>query len=117
MPIEDSITISSEAVEAVQAILSEKKLDNHALRLYVAGSGCSGTQFGMALDDKVHSNDTAFKLEGIKIIVDSQSLIQMEGASINYVNDPQKGVGFVINAPQPVQNSCSSCSSGSSCGY
>ncbi len=103
---ENIITISSDAAKAVQGILTEKKLDNHALRVYVAGSSCSGTQFGIALDDKVNSNDTTIEMEGVKILVDSQSLEYMQGASIDYVNDPKQGAGFVINAPNLAQNSC-----------
>ena len=115
---EEVITISTEAAQAVQDILSEKKMDNgHGLRIYVAGSSCSGVQFGMALDDNISDTDTIVEMEGVKIIVDHQSLDYARGASVEYVNDPQKGSGFVINAPQTENNSCGGCSSASdTCG-
>ena len=115
---EQVITISAEAVQAVQDIMNEKKMDNHGLRIYVAGSSCSGVQFGMALDDNIQDTDTTIEADGVKIIVDHQSLDYARGANIEFVNDPQKGTGFIINAPQ-THNSCGGGSCGSeanSCG-
>ena len=123
---ENLVTISNEAAQAVQDILTEKNLEKHALRIYVSGSSCcGGTQFGMALDDKINQNDTAIEAKGVKIIIDPQSLGYMQGATIDFVNDSQKGNGFVINAPQQEQSSCgggshvhdenSSCGSGNGC--
>ena len=121
-----AITISPEAAQAVQNIITEKEMIGHALRIYVAGSGCSGVQFGMALDDKITETDTAFEIEGVKIVVDHQSLAYADGASIEFVSDPEKGTGFVISNPN-AQAGCgcgdnegaeaSSCGSGvGSCG-
>ena len=114
---EQVITISAEAAQAVQDILSEKNMDGHGLRIYVSGSSCSGVQFGMALDNDIKETDTTVEMEGVKIIIDHQSLDYARGASIEFVNDPKKGTGFVINAPQNEQNSCGGCSSATdSCG-
>mgnify|MGYP001079042744 CR=1 FL=1 len=103
---EKVVSISPEAAKAVQDIITEKKLVNHALRIYVAGSSCSGVQFGMALDDKSLEGDTSIETEGVKIVVDPQSMDYLYGGSIEFVNDPQKGTGFVINAPQANTGNC-----------
>ena len=121
---EQVITISTEAAQAMQDIMSEKNMDKHSLRIYVAGSSCSGVQFGMALDDNIQDTDTTIETEGVKIIVDYQSLDYARGANIEFVDDPLKGTGFVINAPQ-AQNSCggscgsetNSCGGDSDCGH
>ena len=105
-----AITISAEAAQAVQNIIKDKKMDGHALRIYVSGSGCSGVQFGMALDDKINETDTAVEMEGIKIVVDNQSLPYADGVSIEFVDDPEKGTGFMINNP----NASAGCGCGSS---
>ncbi len=107
-------TISTEAAQAVQGILTEKKMDQHALRIYVAGSGCSGMQFGMALDDKISDTDTTVEMEGIKIVVDNQSIEFMQDASIEWIDDPEKGSGFVVNAPLAQQSGGCGCGSSSS---
>jgi iron-sulfur cluster insertion protein len=111
---ENIIEISPEAAQAVQKIMDEKNL--HLLRVYVAGSSCHGAQFGIALDDHILETDTLAESENIKIIIDRQSLDYLRGAQIEYIDDPQKGTGFVIHAPQNA-NSCSGCGSGgNSCG-
>ena len=114
---EELITISPEAAQAVQDIITEKNMGEQALRIYVSGNSCSGVQFGMALDNNIKDTDTAIEMEGVKIIVDHQSLDYIRGASIEFMNDPQKGTGFVINAPQTEQG-CSGCGSAesNSCG-
>lgn len=112
---EQIFTISPEAAQAVLGIITEKKMDGHALRIYVSGGGCSGMQFGMALDDKFSDTDTTIEMEGVKIVVDHQSIEFMQDASIEWVDDPQKGAGFVVNAPNAQQQGgfCS-CGSGAS---
>ena len=60
----NTITLSTAAAQAVKNILAEKNLEGYALRVYVAGGGCGGTQFGMALDDNVRDIDTTFESEG-----------------------------------------------------
>ncbi len=117
---EEVLSISPQAIQAVQDIMTEKKLDNHALRIYVAGSSCSGVQFGMALDDNISDTDTTIEAAGLKIVVDHQSVEYARGATIEYVSDPEKGTGFVISNPN-AQGGCGcgsneSKSEGASCG-
>ncbi|MCF6278342.1 MAG: iron-sulfur cluster assembly accessory protein, partial [Anaerolineales bacterium] len=93
-----------------------KGMRGHALRIYVAGSSCCGIQFGMALDDKISATDTAFDTGAFKIVVDEQSLEYARGASIEFVNDPEKGQGFVINPPASTErDSCCGGGGGGSC--
>lgn len=91
------ISISPTAAEAVQNILTERKLEGYALRVYVSGGGCCGAQFGMALDNNFREDDTTINSNGIKMVVDKVSLDSLGGASIDFVNDPVKGSGFVVN--------------------
>ncbi len=108
---EEVVSITPEATQAVLDIMKEKSLNNHALRLYVAGSSCSGVQFGMAIDDNINPDDTQIDIEGLKILVDHQSLDYVRGAKVEFVNDPQQGTGFVINNPNAQGGGCS-CGSG-----
>ncbi len=104
---EEVINISPAAVKAVQDIIDEKGMNGHGLRIYVSGSGCSGVQFGIALDDNINDTDTTVETDGVKVIVDHQSLEYARGASVDFINDPQKGTGFVISAPQAEHGGCS----------
>jgi iron-sulfur cluster assembly accessory protein len=94
-----TVTLSAAAAQAVQNITNEKNLEGFGLRVYVAGGGCSGPQFGMALDDNIREVDKTFESEGVKVIVDDVSFEYLLGATIDFVNDPQRGAGFVVDSP------------------
>ena len=108
----DTVTMSASAVDAVRSILAERKLDNYALRVYVAGSSCSGVSFGMALDNNIRENDLTFQAQDIQLVVDDQSISYLMGAKIDFVNDPFRGAGFVVDSPSNTGGGCS-CGSGS----
>ena len=95
--------VSPTAAQVVQSILTERKLEGYALRVFVAGGGCCGVQFGMALDNNFRDVDTTFEVEGIKLVVDEVSKDYLHGASVDYVNDPVRGAGFIVDSPNAKQ--------------
>jgi len=97
------INVSSSAAQAVQNILTERNLEGYALRVYVAGGGCCGVNFGMALDNNFRDVDSTFDSGGIRVVVDNVSLDYLRGASIDFVNDPVRGAGFVVDSPNAKQ--------------
>src|SRR5829696_9301040 len=94
-----TITLSTAAVDAVRTILTERNLEGYALRVYVAGGGCSGVNFGMALDNNIRDVDTTFEADGVKVVVDEVSIDYLRGATIDFVNDPVRGAGFAVDSP------------------
>ena len=109
---EEVLTVSPAAAQAVLDIMKEKKLESHALRIYVAGSSCSGVQYGMAIDDNINTTDTQLDVDGLKVLVDYQSLEYVRGANVEFVNDPQHGTGFVITNPNAQTGGGCGCGSG-----
>lgn len=119
-------TLTPAASKAVQSILEERKLEGYALRVYVANGGCCGVNFGMALDNNFRDVDTTFTSNGVKVVVDNVSIDYLREATIDFVNDPQRGSGFAVNSPNAASEGCScgsqsggggGCGSGScSCG-
>jgi iron-sulfur cluster assembly protein len=103
------VTISPAAAMKLQGLMQEKQLDGYSLRVFVAGGGCSGLQYGMTFDNEAHPGDTEFESSGLSVRVDAMSAKYMEGASIDYV-DSLMGGGFKIDNP----NAVSSCGCGSS---
>ena len=97
------VNVSPAAAQAVQNILAERNLEGYALRVYVAGGGCCGVQFGMALDNNFRDVDTTFDSAGIKLVVDDVSMEYLRGASIDFMNDPVRGAGFVVDGPNAKQ--------------
>jgi len=116
-----TITLTTAASDAVKNILNERKLEGYALRVYVAGGGCCGVNFGMALDNNFRDVDTTFEANGVKVVVDEVSIDYLQGASIDFVNDPVRGAGFAVDSPNAKGHShseggCACGSEGSSCG-
>ncbi|CAN5436933.1 hypothetical protein BH11ARM1_BH11ARM1_10800 [soil metagenome] len=103
------ITLTERAAGELSGLINDQKA-GAALRVWVAGGGCSGLQYGMALDDNApEADDKVFEDHGIKIFVDGLSLGYMEGAFVDYVEDTLGG-GFKIENP----NATSSCGCGNS---
>jgi len=94
-----TISLTIAATDAIKNILAERKLEGYALRVYVAGGGCCGVNFGMALDNNFRDVDTTFDVSGVKVVVDEVSIDYLRGASIDFVNDPERGAGFAVNSP------------------
>jgi iron-sulfur cluster assembly protein len=115
-----TISLSAAAADAVKNILAERNLTGYALRVYVAGGGCCGVNFGMALDNNIREVDTTFEMNGVQVVVDEVSIDYLRGASIDFVNDPLRGSGFAVDSPMAKSGGSCACGSnsseGSSCG-
>ena len=115
-------TLTPAASQAVKDILQQRNLEGYALRVYVAGGGCCGVNFGMALDNNFRSVDTTFEVNGVKVVVDEVSIDYLRDATVDFVNDPHHGQGFAVSSPNAKGHShgeggcaCSTNSGGSSC--
>lgn len=105
----DQITVTTAAAEAVQQLLKNRELDGYALRVFVSGGGCSGFQYGMALENNIRDQDNVYEMNDVRIVVDEVSIDYLRGATIDYV-DEIMGSGFKIENP----NAIASCGCGSS---
>ena len=97
------------AAEKLAAIMQEKNLTGHGLRVFIAGGGCGGFQYGMAFENTTEEGDFVFESHGVKLFVDPASAMYLEGANVDYV-DSLMGGGFRIENP----NAVSTCSCGQS---
>lgn len=103
------VNITEKAAEKARALLEARELPDGALRVFVAGGGCSGYQYGMALARTAEDDDIILTQSGVKIVVDPESAQYLSGAEIDYVDDIMKS-GFSIFNP----NATKSCACGSS---
>jgi iron-sulfur cluster assembly accessory protein len=103
------IILTPSAASAVSELLTKRNLDGYALRVYISGGGCSGYQYGMALEGNVRETDLVFEEHGVKVVIDEVSISYLNGATVDYV-DEVMGSGFKIENP----NAVSSCGCGSS---
>jgi iron-sulfur cluster assembly protein len=104
-----AITLTDSAQARVLSLMQERDAQEHALRLFVSGGGCSGYQYGMALDHTARETDHRYDFNGIPVVIDPESLPFLSGATIDYV-DEMMGGGFKIDNP----NAVSTCGCGNS---
>jgi iron-sulfur cluster assembly accessory protein len=102
------LTMTTSAAEKVRELLKQENDPALGLRIFVAGGGCSGLQYGMTLDEE-QEGDTVVSQDDFKVFVDDMSLGYITGSEVDYV-DSLMGAGFTVNNP----NAVSSCGCGHS---
>ncbi len=104
------VTLTDRAAGELVGMIEEHGKQGASLRIWVAGGGCSGLSYGMALDDSApEADDVVFSDKNVQIMIDSLSLKYLKGAQVDYVDDVLGG-GFKIENPNAVR----SCGCGSS---
>ena len=91
------ITLTPDAIAKVKAILSEQK-EEAGLRIAVLGGGCSGFQYQMTLEKESKEDDKVIDMEGLKVFIDSRSLLYLSGTEVDYI-DGENGSGFKFDNP------------------
>ena len=92
-----------------------------AIRIFVAGGGCGGMQYGLTFTEEIRPHDSVLEGDGFKIVVDPVALNYLEGVEIDFA-DQGWGASFVFNNVfQAVGGSgaCSACGAaggGGGCG-
>jgi len=109
IPTSTGVTLSERAAEEIRGLLERQEKTDAALRVFVSGGGCSGLNYGMAIDDSIEEGDFVYNCHGVKVVVDPLSVNYLKGASVDYVEDVMGG-GFKIDNPNAVR----SCGCGSS---
>jgi iron-sulfur cluster assembly protein len=104
------ITITDKGAEKVREFLDAQQADVTlaGLRVGVRGGGCSGFQYQLAFDEQ-RDSDLVFEDQGLKLLVDKESLQFVSGSIIDYQESLQ-GAGFKVENPNVV----AACGCGSS---
>ncbi len=104
------VSITEDAATELKKILEKEDKVGNGLRIFIAGAGCSGPQYGIGLEEKPQEDDIVFESHGIKIFVTEDVAKGLDGSIVGYEPTPQ-GPAFVITNP----NVSSCCSGSSSC--
>ncbi len=102
-------SVTENAARRIGAILAKEPQAGLKLRISVSGGGCSGFQYGFALDDRAEDGDIAVERDGAQVVIDGMSLLYMIGCEVDYVED-LTGAYFRVSNP----NASSSCGCGNS---
>jgi iron-sulfur cluster assembly protein len=104
------VSITDKGAEKVREFLAGQQADVSlaGLRVGVRGGGCSGFQYQLAFDEQ-RERDVVFETQGLKLLVDGESLNYVDGSVIDYEESLQ-GAGFKVSNPNVV----AACGCGSS---
>ena len=109
--IKAMITLTPIAVSKIKEIIAERDA-TLGLRIAAVEGGCAGFQYQMTLDKNLGEDDESLDFEGLMVLVDAQSMLFMNGTTIDYV-EAKDGSGFTFENPN-AQSACSSCAGGCS---
>ncbi len=79
-----AVTLAPAALERVQSYLAAEP-GKAGLRFGVKRTGCSGWGYVIGLADDVEAGDSAFKQDGVTIVVDVDSLPLVDGTEIDFL--------------------------------
>lgn len=104
-----ALSITPLAAERAKEILNRYNKPQAAIRVFIKSGGCSGYQYGMAVDERELEGDTIVEMFGVRLVVDRMSLPLLAGSQVDWVENLMGG-GFSVNNPQAT----SSCGCGHS---
>ncbi|MGS1117461.1 iron-sulfur cluster insertion protein ErpA [Castellaniella sp. UC4442_H9] len=104
-----SPTLTAAAATRLRALMHEQRNPDLKLRVYVEGGGCSGFQYGFALETAAAADDVLIERDGAVALVDAMSAPYLAGAEVDFEQALQ-GAQFVVRNP----NANATCGCGSS---
>ncbi|MCP5143418.1 MAG: iron-sulfur cluster assembly accessory protein [Gammaproteobacteria bacterium] len=91
-----SVTLTANAARHVQGILARQGASGPMMRVAVKPTGCSGFKYVVEPAAEVRGHDHVFESEGIRIVVDDQSLKYLDGTEIDFTREGlNAGLKFV----------------------
>ena len=106
-----ALQLTEIAAQEIKRVMDEQKMPaGVALRIAVAGGGCSGFEYKLGFEENVdEQSDIVREMHGVRVAVDKKSSLYLDGTEIDYHNGIEKR-GFVFNNP----NATKTCGCGSS---
>lgn len=113
-PARPALMVTDAALEKLAELLATAGDDVQAIRVFVAGGGCSGMGYGMTYADQITEYDHVVADDRCKVVVDAVALNYLAGAEIDFVTDGLNPSFVFRNAFQSSDTSASS--GGGRCG-
>ncbi len=103
------VILTDAAAAKAKTLLEQEGATNLSLRISVAPGGCAGLRYQLYFDDRDLDGDVAEDFNGVRLVVDRQSVPYLMGAKIDFA-DTIEQQGFTIDNP----NATGSCACGDS---
>ncbi|QDU97248.1 HesB/IscA family protein [Lignipirellula cremea] len=100
-----AVILTEKAAAEVQKTMQEQSLNaTTALRIAVAGGGCSGLEYQLSFDEVYdEEKDSRSEQHGVAVLVDRKSALHLDGTVIDYYDGIEKR-GFKIENPNAVRS-------------
>lgn len=98
-----AISMSQAAADHVHRYLANRG-QGLGVRLGVRTTGCSGMAYVLEFVDDITEHDEVFESRGVKVVIDSKSMVYLNGTELDYVKEGLNE-GFQFNNPN-VKNEC-----------
>ena len=98
-----AITMTEAAARHVQRSLDGRG-KGEGIRLGVRTTGCSGLAYVLEFVDELAAEDQVFESHGVKVIIDPQSLVYLDGTELDFTREGLNE-GFKFNNPN-VRGEC-----------
>jgi iron-sulfur cluster insertion protein len=107
----DVLAVTELAGQKFAELISDADDGISGVRVYVAGGGCGGMNYGMTFAEEVTRHDSVYQGEAFSLYIDPVALNYMDGAEIDYVDDGISATFVFNNVFQAVGGSgaCSGC--------
>src|SRR4030088_1203989 len=94
------VNLTPAAHQQLAAVLNRQE-QAAALRILVKNPGAGAPQYDMALEpaNMLRPGDTLIDVDGLRILVDAQSMPSVDGATVDFRDDPLQP-GFIVAPPQ-----------------
>ena len=103
-----NFSVTERAAKRIRTILATEP-EGSKLRVSVSGGGCSGFQYGFAVETADAADDILVERDGAVVLIDPISLPFLEGSTLDFVDDLM-GQSFRVENP----NATASCGCGTS---
>ncbi len=103
-----AITLTTAAADRVRSYLARRGT-GLGLRLGVKKTGCSGLAYVVNYADEISEADEVFETDGVKVVVDKNSLQHIDGTEVDFV---QQGLNEAFRFRNP--NAAGECGCGES---
>jgi iron-sulfur cluster assembly protein len=106
-----AITLTETAAEEIRRHKESQNLgEETAVRVAIAGGGCSGLQYSLGFDDSVDpAVDASCAQHGVTLVVSKKMALHLDGTTIDFKDGPM-GRGFSIENPNvPRGGGCPGC--------
>lgn len=98
-PPTPGVTLTENAAAKVRELIEADGGEMSALRLAVKRAGCAGYSYDMFFDSDIDDSDVVNSTDGVKVVVDAESVTMVDGATIDFKDDGLSGAGFAIENP------------------